>query len=532
MPEIKSPIKLYNLVLQHLDIIQDNQRKVDIYNYSVDDFRPVLFQELLTNTRLILENQKINNLSSMGVDVCARVIIEICTLLWADKTNRFTDEQKKLFLLDYFGVEYNKMAQKDAPEELKEYLARPYNKIIEEYMNILGCSKEEAIKIAEERRAFLKYGGKRKYPTFLSFVLSILKVDYVECREMINFFIHPSYTVFQKKAHNGTSLSSERERIINKVLALASKNIPEIENKEYVKSKWNNNYIDDDTQTIINNLKKYFKQAYKNPFETRDYSEYWNESILDNPETRNIIFSCIDRIKCTLIDILMCESFGLKTQVIARMKSIFEMISMVGKLLKSNNIDVDVDNFTTHSKIFITLKNQQIYSIIKKYDSGESLDEREQKTINHYFEIIGEWYDEFKKTRDYPSSVEEFDKNIRLYPLYYLNPDPTYKYSKLFNEVLMNYIDNKKIQNEIINDYKWSAMLGHVSAYNSELRMNKAYRYIPNLLTYLISVLSIIDVSPSTEELIDYLKFLVNEIRDNNRTKYEEDLSSKYKKLD
>ena len=77
MPEIKTHSKLYNLVMQHLELLEDEQRRVDVYNYSVDDFEPILFKELLINVRLILENEKHGNFSSMGVDVCSRVIIYI-----------------------------------------------------------------------------------------------------------------------------------------------------------------------------------------------------------------------------------------------------------------------------------------------------------------------------------------------------------------------------------------------------------------------------------------------------------------------
>ena len=93
-----SPTQLFNKVLLYLENNSGTENNIDAYNYQTSDFEKILFNDLLTNIFVIIENKRHNNLMSMGVDVCARVIIEICALLKAGQKGLINDTQKKLFL--------------------------------------------------------------------------------------------------------------------------------------------------------------------------------------------------------------------------------------------------------------------------------------------------------------------------------------------------------------------------------------------------------------------------------------------------
>ena len=97
---------------------------------------------------------------SMGVDVCARVIIEICALLKAAEKGLINDTQKKLFLLEYIYTDIKAKKPQNVDKEVLDRLyTRPYNKIISDIKELLGVDDKRAKEILEERRFFMRYGG-------------------------------------------------------------------------------------------------------------------------------------------------------------------------------------------------------------------------------------------------------------------------------------------------------------------------------------------------------------------------------------
>ena len=370
--------KLYNLVMLHLDSPDNQKINIDPYHYNEENFDPILFHELLINVRLILENEKpsVNNMNSMGVDVACRIIIEICALLEANKQGKITDIQKKLFLLNYLTVDMDKQINKSMPDELRELLQNPYDKVIKDYQTLLGCSRAQAEQVNSERYSFLKYGGKT-YSGWSSFIKTILGEEFVEYREMLNMFIHPAYTD-TKITYFDEKLEDDRKKIINRILTLASSNIPELVNNDYVKSKWNDEYIDADNLERIKLIKKAFKETFKH----NHNDEKWQNTSLEDDNTRYMAFSCFKKLGSTLIDMLICESLGLRNQTIIRVKSFAEMTSMLGVLIRCEDIDGIFDDFIRVSALFITNKHKNYYEVFNKVDSGNQLTENEEKKKN------------------------------------------------------------------------------------------------------------------------------------------------------
>ena len=237
-----SHIKLYNLVMSHIENETTSLKKIDIYNYDVDDFEPILIHELLMNIRLIIENEKLNNLQSMGVDICCRILIEISALLEASKEDKLTDTQKKLFLLNYLASDIKKQTKKgNQNEEIAKILNQKYDKVISEYQNLLNLNYQDAEHVSKRYFNFLEYGGAKVYKNFTGFVAAVLGSEYASYRGKIDIFIHPSYTGTERVVFN-ENLGKEREKIINRALTLASNYVPPFESEGYVKSKWNNEY--------------------------------------------------------------------------------------------------------------------------------------------------------------------------------------------------------------------------------------------------------------------------------------------------
>lgn len=521
--------KLYKQVMNLLDNNNFLHKEINVNNYSPNDFYDVLLSELLINTRLVLENERINNLSSMGVDVCCRVIIEICALLEADKSGNFTDNQKKLFLLEYLGPDIQKQQNKIIHEELKSLLKSPYDKLIGEYRAIIGCNEEEAEKIVSKRRAFLEYGGEM-FPHFNGFVKRYLGEEYTAYREKLSVFIHPSYTESRNFLVSIPGIESKREKIINKVLTLAYEYMPVVDSQAYLKSRWNDEVVDEYHLSLMSSIEDEFWALFKK-FEKK---EIWKDTILDHDSARKVISSSIRKLCAVLIDCLMCESLGLSAQVVARAKSYIEMTSLLGYFIGSNNIVLDTKSFYYTSIMTYWDKEQALHEILKKVDKGIELKEIEQDIYNKRIGFYKEWYQELKEENYIPVSEEEFVREAPKSLIYYINQDwKNYRYRDLVEDMIKHYIsfgDRKRIR-ELLCDYDFSAKLGHASAYKSKLKENKIFSLIPNMIHFLTSVLDDLIHIDAVAIFVDRMNSIKEQIEMDTKNKYNSVMNQTYKKM-
>ena len=519
--------KLYKEVMYLIDTNAFSHKEISVFNYSVTDFYDVLMSELLVNIRLVIENERINNLKSMGVDVCCRVIIEICALLSADKKGEFTDEQKKLFLLQYLGTEIQKQQKhKFIHEELKALLKNPYDQLVNEYKNIIGCNEDEASKIASRYRVFLEYGGK-KFNSFNSFIKKYLGSEFSSYREKLNLFIHPSYTEARQFLPSIPELDSKRERIINQVLTLGYQYIENLVSDEYIKTRWNDSVIDEDHLELIEEIETEFTTLFKT-FNKRDI---WEGTMLTKDSVRLIVFSSIRKLCSVLIDCFLCESLGLNTQVMARAKSFIEMTTMLGVFANSNDIDLDARSFYYTSYMTFCAKEPFLFETIKKVNKGKPLNEEEQAIYNKWIEHFKEWYQKLTEKRPFPVDEETFVRDAPKSLIYYIKPDLEYKYRDLVKEMLNRHIKENFIIGELVCDYDYSARLGHASAYKSKLKENKMFSLIPNLIHYQNCVLDRFSNYEPFAYFVERMSYVRETIEQNKRDSYEQRMTKTYKKM-
>ena len=514
--------KIYNQVLYNLENIEDKIDSVDIYNYSLDDFEPILLYELLDNIRLIIENERQNNLSSMGVDICCRVIIEECALLRAHKNDWITDAQRALFLLEYLSADIDAHIKKADKTELKELFENKKQKLLEEYQRILNCDINKAKEVATARRAYLQYGGKRYYPSMNVFVLASLGKDYLLYREKLNIFIHPSYTEGEHFAYD-KDIENERKRIINTVLSLGLQFVPELDDKVYRKTKWNNEYLDEWTLSTIKSLRKQFKETFK--YDQHD--ESYDESNLKNNATRWIIFSCFRKLEDVFVDMLICDSLNMKTQIASRCKAFLEMVSMLGSFVEVSDLDRTTEDFVMSTITALSMKEN--YRIFDKIQKHKKLSEAEELKYDELLTTLDRYYVDFKKNHDYPSCEEEFAIGMRSSMLYFINPDVSYSHKNLTIDMINKFIGDVSTRKRLISDYHWSSKLGHVCAYKNTYKENKLYNLLPDLIHYFNEILDRIYDVEGSEALVDYLDALKKEIISLNKEAYNNEQSKIYK---
>ena len=518
-----SPTQLFNKVLLYLENNSGTENNIDVYNYQTSDFEKILFNDLLTNIFVIIENKRHNNLMSMGVDVCARVIIEICALLKAAERGHINDTQKKLFLLEYIYTDIKAKKPQNVDKEVLDRLyTRPYNKIISDIKELLGVDDKRAKEILEERRFFMRYGGVVVANTMLAFVKCTLGSEICAMREKINIFIHPCF--YDKT--NGiwkSDSESERETVINQVLTLGDMFIPEYPSEGYVKTKWNNQYVDVDTIALIKVIKKAFKDELKDPFKSKDPNDYYKDKKLADRVTRYTIFACFKKIGATLVDMLICESLGMRMQTLARQKCYAEMISVLGHFATVDNIDEVVKDFIFASDMSILFRKKERFHMFNKIDRHKKLTKEEEKMYDDYLEAMDNWHEDFKKHHGYPDTPEEFADKIRKQLLYYIKPD--YNYKALVKDYSQKYVKQSDTYHMINNDYKLSAMLGHACTYKSKYKENKISYLIPNLIRYTIAVSEAYELFGLSDSLNGISDCIVGNIKQNKS----DALDEKYK---
>ena len=521
-----SHIKLYNLVMSHIENETTSLKKVDIYNYDVDDFEPILIHELLMNIRLIIENEKLNNLQSMGVDICCRILIEISALLKASREGKLTDTQKKLFLLNYLAGDIQKQSQKGSQnDEISRILNAKYDKVINEYQSLLNLDYKDAEYVSKGYFNFLQYGGTKSYKNFTGFVATILGTEFVSYRGKIDIFIHPSYTESELVVFN-ENLGQEREKIINRVLTLASSFVPPFESEGYVKSKWNNEYISEEYLSVIKNVKKVFKATFK--FHSKD--DRWNETKLSNHYDRWVLYSCFRKLEAALVDTFVCESLNLRTKSITRCKAFVEMTSMVGAIIKSEHVSETISEFVKFSALAVKMKESDSHEMFKKVDAHKKLNDKEEKMYLDYLADMDDWFGDFKNNHGYPENEFEFAMRVRDSNLYFLSEKENYSYPNLVHDTMNYYLKGTKTLTQLFNDYLWAEKIGHACAYQNLYRENKSFNLIPNMIDYLIVIFNkTFDTIVDEEDFCPTLTSIADNIREQNKANHEQMLSSKYK---
>ena len=96
--------------------------------------------------------------------------------------------------------------------------------------------------------------------------------------------------------------------------------------------------------------------------------------------------------------------------------------------------------------------------------------------------------------------------------------------------MLNKYIRENHIIRELINDYDFSARLGHASAYKSKLKENKMFSLIPNLIHYLVSVLDRLSSVEVVDVFLEKMNSIREEIEQDKKNTYDQKLSQIYKK--
>ena len=518
--------KLYKQVMYLLDDGVFSHKEISVSNYSVNDFYDVLMSELLTNIRLVIENERINNMSSMGVDVCCRVIIETCALLEADKKGEFTDEQKKLFLLQYLATDIQKQQQKKVVhEELRALLKNPYDQLINEFRSIVGCDEETAISISNKYHVFLEYGG-RKFPSFGGFIKRYLGQEYTTCRERLNVFIHPSFFGSKSSFISSPKIDANREKIINKVLTLGYQYLPPSENDSYQKTRWNDIVLNEKEESFMIKIENEFLIFFK----TFNKREVWEDTVLEHDFVRLVVFTCIRKLCSVLIDCFLCESLDLNAQIMARAKAYLEMTSLLGVFFDSDDIFLMTKSFHSISLITYHEKDPSIHEILKKANKGKQLNEIEQQLYDSHKDFFAEWYDKICETKKLEVSKEQFVEEAPNSLTYYIKQDLNYRYRDLMKEMLNKYVRENHIIRELISDYDFSARLGHASAYKSKLKENKMFSLIPNLIHYLVSVLDCLSNVEEVYVFLEKINSIREEIEQDKKNMHNQELSRVYKK--
>lgn len=516
--------KLYKNIRNQLDVLT-YKKVIDVYNYSVDDFEQFLISELTLHLLVILENERNDNIQSAGVDISCRVIIETMALLKAASNGLLSDAQKKIFLLSYLAEDMENNLKKNINSELKDLLRKPYNKLISEYQTILDVDELKAKEISRDRIAFLKYGGeKRQFNSYNAIIKATLGGDAVKARENANVFIHPSYAGSGMVGTN-EGIDSDRLKTINQVLTAASEYIPEFNPGKYVKSINNVEFLDEETVYAISKIKKLSKEALKL---TRD--EVWNNTIVAHERTRAIIFWCFKKMISIIIDLLICESLDYRTLTVAKSKSLIEMISMIGLIMKTNDVDDKAFSLVKSTMMALSIKND--YSFFEKIKNGqeEKLDKSKQN-YQKYISFVRKWYEESVSSKEIDLSFDDFRVGVLNSQIYFLYFDSTLQFKEMVRSGLNQYLKDEKYKcSQLYFDYVWSLKVDHACTYKSEYRENKSFSLVPNLIDFFLSVFEKINHTDETEELSDYLKDYSNWYRNNTKNKMNEDFSKIYKK--
>ena len=518
--------KLYKQVMYLLDDGIFSHKEISVSNYSVNDFYDVLMSELLINIRLVIENERINNMSSMGVDVCCRVIIETCALLEANKKGEFTDQQKKLFLLQYLAADIQKQQKnKVLHEELRAFLQNPYDRLINEFRTIIGCDEETAVSLSTKYHVFLEYGG-RKFSSFNGFIKRYLGEEYTTCREKLSVFIHPSFLESKAYIKTAPKVEVDREKIINKVLTLGYQYLPSNKSETYQKTRWNDIVLNEKSESFMNKIENEFMALFK----SYNKREVWEDTLLEHDFVRLVVFSCVRKLCAVLIDCFLCESLELNAQIMARAKAYLEMASLLGAFFDSSDILAMTKSFHCVSLITYHEKDPLVYEVIKKANKGKKLSEAEQQLYDTRKEYYADWYEKLSETIELTVNIEQFVEEAPNSLTYYIKQDLNYRYRDLLKEMLNKYIRENFIIKELINDYDFSARLGHASAYKSKLKENKMFSLIPNLIHYLVSILDHLPNVKVVDIFLGRMNSIREEIEQDKKNTYDQGLSKIYKK--
>lgn len=508
-----------------------SRKEVSIYNYSIEDFHNVLMTELLINTRLVIENERNKKLHSlsMGVDVCCRVIIEICALLTADQKGEFTDKQKALFFLQYLSVEINRRMKKGSTnDEIAKASDNSYHLLLSEYKRITGCDDETAVKMAKTKikEILVKY-GEPSIPHFTSFIKKYLGEDYLKYREQLNVFIHPSYIGTKNNTELLPGIESIREKIINRVLTLAYQFISVDRPQAYLKTRWNDEVVDAFTIQTIDKIEKESHLLCT----ALEKNEEWKNTKLKNFLPRRVISFSVKRMCETLNDCILCESLGYKAQVMAKAKPFLEFVSFLGYFMdQSERINLDVISFFITSKLSFQRTEQELFHIIEKVNRKEPLNTDENEKYENHIKDYKDWYDELKKENCISVAWETFIENAPKNRIYYIGQDINYKYINLLREQIMHYLsDDEKVASSLLSYYFISSMIGHVSAFKSTFKENKMFWLIPNMISFLTAVLKPIDDVYSIGYFIRGMEEIKNDIFQHNKETRLNQMSEKYK---
>lgn len=498
--------------------------RIDIYNYSVGNFEPILIHELAVNTLIVLENEKKNNILSAGVDINCRIIIEIAALIKAGRESKLSDVQKKLFLLNFLSNDVKKASESSVVEEISSILNKSYNRVVSEYMSILNIDKEQAEAIIEDRESYLKYGSEKPYNKINILVKDILGDKYVLARELLNVYIHPS-SLGNNTDKSKTKIEGTRMQAINAALKLSDELIPNANTGSYSKSVVDEEFLDETTVQQIDEIKEQFKVTFK--FDP--YDEDWKDTRLEDPLTRRVMVFNFRKLRDMLIDLLICESLGYRRHIIAKCKSFIEMAAMITKMNEAENIDQFAEDFTDATRVSIMRK--YVYDALKKVEHNCPIkDKKEKRNLEAYLEFIEEFYLRRNPEGDLSSEhYQEFKNGVIENPVYFVENSVKTGFRKLVYESVNRYIKNEKVRRQLLSDYENSLRIDHANAYHNQFNEVKSFSLIPNLIDYMLVAYDVA-YSFEVEEFINYFKNFNQEYRQKNLDKHNEQIGQIYRK--